>query len=201
MFVTKRHCHGVITLIAIVIMSVTAYAAEAANRVALVIGMSKYQTIPTLANTINDATAIAGKLEGLGFEVDRAIDLPLKNLVRTVSAFSFKSETSDIALIYFAGHGVELNGQNFLIPVDVKITKPSDVGGQAITLKQLLAAVENARKLRVVILDSCRNNPFSDWPIQEVAKAGTEDFDSTETRSLRKQGLAEPSVDKGTLVA
>lgn len=200
MFVTKRHCHGVITLIAIAIMSVTAYAAEAANRVALVIGMSKYQTIPTLANTINDATAIAGKLEGLGFEVDRAIDLPLKDLIHTVSAFSFKSETSDIALIYFAGHGVELNGQNFLIPVDVKITKPSDVGGQAITLKQLLAAVENARKLRVVILDSCRNNPFSDWPIQEVAKAGAEDFDSTETRSLRKQGLAEPSVDKGTLV-
>jgi len=200
MFVSKRDNHRVITIIAIVMLVLTAYAAEAANRVALVIGMSKYQTIPTLANAVNDATAIAEKLKSLGFEVDRAIDLPLKDLIHTVSAFSFKSETSDIALIYFAGHGVELNGQNFLIPVDVKITKPSDVGAQAITLKQLLAAVENARKLRIVILDSCRNNPFADWPVQEVAKAGTEDFDSTETRSLRKQGLAEPSVDKGTLV-
>jgi tetratricopeptide (TPR) repeat protein len=200
MSVTKRNDHKMITLLAIVMLALTACGAEAANRVALVIGMSQYKTIPTLANTVNDATAIAEKLEGLGFVVDRAIDLPLKDLIKTVSAFSFKSETSDIALIYYAGHGVELNGQNFLIPVDVKIIKPSDVGAQAITLKQLLTAVENSRKLRIVILDSCRNNPFADWPVQEVAKAGTEDFDSVETRSLLKQGLAEPSVDKGTLV-
>jgi uncharacterized protein len=200
MFVKKRNDHKVITLLAIVMLTLTAYAAEAANRVALVIGMSKYQTIPTLANTVNDATAIAEKLQGLGFEVDRAIDLPLKDLIKTISTFSFKSETSDIALIYYAGHGVELNGENFLVPIDVKITKPSDVGAQAVTLKQLLTAVENARKLRIVILDSCRNNPFADWPVQEVAKAGTDDFDSVETRSLLKQGLAEPSVDKGTLV-
>jgi uncharacterized caspase-like protein len=200
MFVTKRNDHRVIALLAIVMLAVTAFAAEAANRVALVIGMSKYQTIPTLANTISDATAIAEKLEGLGFQVDRAIDLPLTDLIKTVNDFSFKSETSDISVVYYAGHGVELNGQNFLIPIDVKIVKPSDVGAQAITLKHLLGAVENARKLRIVILDSCRNNPFADWPVQEVAKAGTEAFDSTETRSLRKQGLAEPSVDKGTLV-
>lgn len=197
---TKCNHHKVLTLLAVVMLAMTAYAAEAANRVALVIGMAKYQTIPTLANTVNDATSISEKLEGVGFEVERAIDLPLKDLIATVSAFSFKAETADVALIYYAGHGVELNGQNFLIPVDVKITKPSDIGAQAVTLKQLLAAVENARKLRIVILDSCRNNPFADWPVPEVAKAGTEDYDSTATRSLRKQGLAEPSVDKGTLV-
>lgn len=200
MLFRKRNDHLAITLLAFVMLALTSVVAEAASRVALVIGMSKYQTIPTLANTVNDATAIAEKLEGLGFEVDRAIDLPLADLVKEVSDFSFKSETSDIALVYYAGHGVELNGQNFLIPVDVKIAKPSDVGAQAITLKQLLAAVENARKLRVVILDSCRNNPFADWPVQEVAKAGNDEFDSTTTRSLPKQGLAEPSVEKGTLV-
>lgn len=200
MLVRKSNDRFVITLLASVMLALTAFAAEAATRVALVIGMSKYQNIPTLANTVNDATAIAEKLEGLGFEVDKAIDQPLADLAQTISNFSFKSETSDIAVVYYAGHGVELNGQNFLIPVDVKISKPSDVGAQAVTLKQLLAAVENARKLRVVILDSCRNNPFADWPVQEVAKAGSEEFDSTTTRSLRKQGLAEPSVDKGTLV-
>lgn len=200
MFGSRRNGQMITTLVAVVMLTFSALAAEAASRVALVVGMQKYQTIPTLANTVNDANSIADKLQGLGFEVDRAIDLPLAELIKTVSAFSFKSETSDIALIYYAGHGVELNGQNFLIPVDVKITKPSDVGAQAITLKQLLAAVENARKLRIVILDSCRNNPFSDWPVQEVAKAGTEDFDSTESRSLRKQGLAEPAVEKGMMV-
>lgn len=182
------------------LIAFSGWSAEAASRVALVIGMSNYKNIPTLANTTSDATAIGETLKGLGFEVDTAIDASLSDLVATVSSFSFKAETADIALIYYAGHGVELNGQNFLIPVDVKITKPSDVGAQAVTLKQLLAAVENARKLRIVILDSCRNNPFADWPVQEVAKAGSADFDSTETRSLRKQGLAAPEVDKGMLV-
>lgn len=174
--------------------------AGAAERVALVIGMSKYERIPSLANTINDATAIAGKLRELGFEVDTAIDQPLATLVETVNGFSFKAETADIALVYYAGHGVELNGQNFLIPVDVNISKPSDIGAQAITLKHLLKAVEHARKLRIVILDSCRNNPFADWPVQEVAKAGTEEFGSAATRSLRQNGLAAPAVDKGMLV-
>ena len=189
-----------LTAIVVIALLALASAAEAATRVALVIGLSNYQNIPTLANTVNDATAIGDKLEGLGFEVDRAIDQPLADLAKTIADFSFKSETSDIAIIYYAGHGVELNGQNFLIPVDVKISKPSDLSAQAITLKQLLAAAENARKLRIVILDSCRNNPFADWPVQEVAKAGSDEFDSATTRSLRKQGLAEPAVDKGTMV-
>lgn len=200
MRVGKSRERWLVAALAVVLLALTSAAAGAASRVALVIGMSRYQNIATLANTVNDATAIAEKLEGLDFEVVRAIDMPLAELVKTVSDFSFKAETSDIAMIYYAGHGVELNGQNFLIPVDVKISKPSDIGGQAVTLKQLLAAVENARKLRIVILDSCRNNPFSDWPVQEVAKAGTEDFDTTTTRSLRKQGLAEPAVDKGMMV-
>jgi hypothetical protein len=117
-----------------------------------------------------------------------------------VSPWSSACRNTRISRRWPTRHGVELNGQNFLIPVDVKISKPSDVGAQAVTLKQLLAAVENARKLRIVILDSCRNNPFADWPVQEVAKAGSQDFDSTTTRSLRKQGLAEPSVDKGMMV-
>lgn len=200
MLARQHRDYRLIALLAIVFLTLATGLASAANRVALVVGMSKYETIPSLANAVNDATAIASKLEGLGFQVDRAVDLPLADLVGVVSAFSFKAETADIALIYYAGHGVELNGQNFLVPVDVKITKPSDIGAQAITLKHLLAAVENARKLRIVILDSCRNNPFSDWPVQEVAKVGASDFDSSPTRSLRKQGLAEPSVDKGTLV-
>lgn len=186
--------------IAMALLMISVVAAEAANRVALVIGMSRYQNIPSLANTVNDATAIAEKLKSLGFEVDSAIDQPLATLAETINAFSFKSETSEIALVYYAGHGVELNGQNFLIPVDVKISKPSDIGAQAITLKHLLGSVEHARKLRIVILDSCRNNPFADWPVQEVAKAGTEEFDSTTTRSLKRAGLSAPSVDKGMLV-
>jgi hypothetical protein len=187
-------------LLASLLLLISAIAAEAGPRIALVIGMAKYQNIPSLTNTVNDATAISDKLKTLGFDVTLSLDQPLADLVQTVNDFSFRAETSDIAMVYYAGHGVELNGENFLIPVDIKITKPEQIGSQAITLKMLLKSVENARKLRVVILDSCRNNPFADWPLQEVAKATDADFQTGEVTKLRAGGLATPSVDRGMLV-
>jgi hypothetical protein len=196
----RRHARLVIALLASLLLLMSAAAAGAGPRVALVIGMAKYQNIPTLTNTVTDATAIADKLRALGFEVDTSIDQPLAQLVDTVNRFSFRSETADIAIVYYAGHGVELNGENFLIPVDISITKPEQIASQAITLKMLLKSVENARKLRVVILDSCRNNPFADWPLQEVAKATSADFQTGEVTKLRVGGLASPSVDRGMLV-
>jgi hypothetical protein len=189
-----------IGLLASLFLLISAIAAEAGPRIALVIGMAKYQNIPALGNTVNDATAVSEKLKTLGFEVHLSIDQPLASLVETINDFSFRAETSDIAIVYYAGHGVELNGENFLIPVDIKITKPEQIASQAITLKMLLKSVENARKLRVVILDSCRNNPFADWPMQEVAKATDADFQTGEVTKLRTGGLATPSVDRGMLV-
>jgi hypothetical protein len=196
----RRQARLVIGLLASLLLFMSAAAAIAGPRVALVIGMAKYQNIPTLTNTVADATAVADKLKTLGFEVDTSIDQPLAQLVDTVNRFSFRSETADIAIVYYAGHGVELNGENFLIPVDISITKPEQIASQAITLKMLLKSVENARKLRVVILDSCRNNPFADWPVQEVAKATSADFQTGEVTKLRAGGLATPSVDRGMLV-
>jgi uncharacterized caspase-like protein len=195
-----RHTRLVMGLLAALVLIVSAAAAEAGPRIALVIGMAKYQNIPSLGNTVKDATAISDKLKTLGFEVETSIDQPLVQLVDTINRFSFRAETSDIAIVYYAGHGVELNGENFLIPVDVRISKPEQIASQAITLKMLLKSVENARKLRVVILDSCRNNPFADWPVQEVAKATSADFQTGEVTKLRSGGLATPSVDRGMLV-
>jgi hypothetical protein len=187
-------------LLATFFLLVAAIAAEASPRIALVIGMAKYENIPGLANTVSDATAIADKLKTLGFDVHTSIDQPLASLVDTVNKFSFQAETADIAMVYYAGHGVELNGENFLIPVDLKITKPEQIGSQAITLKMLLKSVENARKLRIVILDSCRNNPFANWPVQEVAKATSANYQTGEVTKLRSGGLATPSVDRGMMV-
>jgi len=196
----SRNARFAMGLLASLFLLFSVAAAGAGPRVALVIGMSKYKNIPSLANTVSDATAIAEKLKALGFEVDTSIDQPLAQLVETINSFSFRAETSDIAMVYYAGHGVELNGENFLIPVDIKIAKPEQIASQAITLKMLLKSVENARKLRVVILDSCRNNPFADWPLQEVAKATSADFQTGEVTKLRVGGLATPSVDRGMLV-
>lgn len=195
-----RNARFALGLLASLFLLISTFAAEAGPRVALVIGMSKYTSIPSLANSVSDANAISETMKKLGFEVQTSIDQPLAELVRTVNEFSFKAETADIAIVYYAGHGVELNGENFLIPVDVKITKPEQIASQAITLRNLLKSVENARKLRVVILDSCRNNPFSDWPMQEVAKATSEDFQTGDVTKLRSGGLATPSVDRGLLV-
>ena len=195
-----RNARLVMGLLAALSILFLAGAAEAGPRIALVIGMSKYQNIPQLANTVRDASAVSEELKKLGFEVETSIDQPLAQLVETINGFSFRAETSDIAMVYYAGHGVELNGENFLIPVDIRISKPEQIASQAITLKMLLKSVENARKLRIVILDSCRNNPFADWPVQEVAKATTASFQTGEVTKLRAGGLATPSVDRGMLV-
>ncbi|MBL0375067.1 caspase family protein [Rhizobium sp. KVB221] len=189
-----------IRLLAVLLVALCALPALASSRVALVIGMSKYQTIPTLANTLSDATDIATTLRKLGFQVETSIDQPLVGLVKTLNDFSFKAETAEIAMVYYAGHGVELNGDNFLIPVDIRITKPEQIASQAITLKNLLNSVANARRLRIVILDSCRNNPFTDWPSQELAKASSPDYQTGEVTKIRTGGLAAPSADKGMLV-
>lgn len=181
------------------LFALLAGAVHAADRVALVIGMSKYETIAPLDNTVNDANAIGETLKTLGFEVNMAIDQPLATLVDTINDFSFKSETASVALVYYAGHGVELNGQNFLIPVDVRVTRPEQINQQAITLKALLGAVEKARQLRVVILDSCRNNPFENWPIEDTDEVGKV-TDQGEPARLRRGGLAVPSAAQGMLV-
>lgn len=179
-------------------LATVAYAAS--PKVALVIGMSNYQNIPRLTNTEADAKEVGRTLERLGFEVTISIDAPLAGLVQTINDFSFRAETADVAMIYYAGHGVELNGENFLVPVDVRITRPSQIAAQAITLTNLLKSVEHARKLRIVILDSCRNNPFAGWPTQEVAKANDPEFQIGEVAKLRTGGLASPSVERGMLV-
>jgi uncharacterized protein len=76
--------------------------------------------------------------------------------------FAFRSETADLALIYFAGHGVEVQGENFLVPVDAAVQSNRDIQRQSVSLREMLLAVDKARKMRIVILDSCRDNPFGD---------------------------------------
>ncbi|WP_226778928.1 caspase family protein [Oceaniglobus trochenteri] len=181
------------------LISIVPIAAPAADRIALVIGMGAYQTVPTLDNPVNDARAIGETLERIGFEVTTLIDTPGETLRKEVGDFAFHSETADLALIYYAGHGVEVQGENFLIPVDASITTNRDIQRVSLSLDDLLAAVDGARKMRVVILDSCRDDPFG----------GALDLDALQdqqtptpgTRGAGDGGLAPPSPDRGTLVA
>ena len=130
-----------------------------AERVALVIGMGAYEHVIQLKNTINDARNVGGKLENVGFKFTYAIDKSQSQLLDIMQGFSFQAETSDLALIYYAGHGVEVQGVNYLVPVDAKVNVAADIQRVGISLNQILKTVESARKMRVVILDSCRVQP------------------------------------------
>jgi len=175
-------------------------AAFASERIALVLGMAKYTTISALKNTTNDATAIGATLSKLGFETEIATDKTLPELVKIVNDFSFRSETADIALVYYAGHGVEVGGENYLVPIDIDIKAPNEIADKALSLKRLLGAVDRARKLRIVILDSCRNNPFSNWPVTTTDVATLDPTATKVVDTVRGAGLAAPTPDRGMMV-
>ncbi|MGC9418558.1 MAG: caspase family protein [Rhodovulum sp.] len=168
---------------------VAAVPVRAADRVALVIGVADYATIPPLKNTVNDANALAEALGGIGFEVRTVLNPGGAALRTALDRFAFQAETADLALIYFAGHGVEVQGKNFLIPVDAAVRSNRDIQTQAVSLDDFLRAVDRARRMRIVILDSCRDNPFGDL------------IDLDAPLAAGQAGLAPPSPERGTLVA
>ncbi len=136
--------------------------AFADKRVALVIGNSAYQSVPKLANPANDAGAIAGLLRAAKFDVvESRRDLTITEMRRTFRDFSDKARDADMAVVYYAGHGLEINGTNYLIPVDAVLQRDTDAYDEAITLDRALEVIEPAKQLRLVILDACRDNPFA----------------------------------------
>jgi caspase domain-containing protein len=135
--------------------------AWAQKRVALVIGNSVYQHAAHLPNPVNDASAVAKLIKDIGFEVvDLRRDLVATDLRRAIREFAQQARGADIAIVYYAGHGIELNGTNYLVPTDGRLEQDFDVEDETVPLERLLAAVEPAKRLRLLILDACRDNPF-----------------------------------------
>src|SRR5262245_13412794 len=136
--------------------------AFADKRVALVIGNAAYQNVPRLPNPVNDGNTIATTLKDAGFDVvDFRHDLGAADTRRALRDFADRARDADIAVVYYAGHGIEVDGGNYLIPVDAKLERDTDVYDEALSLDRVLLAVEPAKKLRLVILDACRDNPFA----------------------------------------
>lgn len=193
-----RSRHNLFALVIAVTLGVMiAPALRAADRMALVIGMGDYSRggFPSLKNAVPDANAIAAALEGVGFEVTRVIDSPQAALEDTLKAFSVEAEVADLALVYFAGHGVQFDGENYLLPIDVEAATNAEVARQSFSLQRFLAAVDGARQMRVVILDSCRDNPLAGvGQVEDRAAA-------VAPAAVETTGLAPPAPDRGTLVA
>lgn len=138
--------------------------ALAENRLALVIGQSAYRSVPALPNPVNDAKAVSQLLSDSGFEVLSASDLSRSGLRQKVSEFASQvaAKGSDtVALVFYAGHGLQIDGENYLVPVDVDPKREADIPIQAVRLNDILNTLNSVpSKMRILLLDACRNNPF-----------------------------------------
>lgn len=159
------------------------------KRVALVIGNSAYRSVPVLPNPVRDAASIAQVLRNVGFQsVVLAKDVTRDKAVAILRDFAREADTADWAVIYYAGHGIEIGGMNYLIPVDANLVSDRDVQFEAVGLEQAMSAAEGAKKLRLILLDACRDNPFANQIKRSVA-----------SRSVGR-GLGQVEPDSGMLV-
>ena len=169
----------------------SAGSALAEKRVALVIGNSAYNNVSKLPNPANDAEAIGVLFKSVGFDVvEQRQNLGNAEMRRVIRDFSEKAQGADLAVVFFAGHGIEVDGVNYLIPTDSRLERDVDVEDEAVSLDRVLKMIEPAKRLRLVILDACRDNPFGKAMKRTIA-----------TRSIgRGLGPIEPSTSD-TLIA
>jgi hypothetical protein len=150
-----------LAICALALLAGSSEMAFANKRVALVIGNSAYQNATPLLNPGKDANALADLFKKAGFDVvNTGIDLGSLDFKRRVREFSTIARDADIAVVFFAGHGIEVNGTNYLIPVDAKLASDFDADDEGVSLDRIIRTIEPARKLRLVIIDACRDNPF-----------------------------------------
>ena len=170
-------------MIALVLFALPAYAQD---KVALVIGNASYKNASALANPVNDARAVAEKLTSIGFEVALYEDLSGQAFRVALGAFSEKALNADLAIVFYAGHAIEMQGKNYLIPIDAEMKSEATAQFETITLDQMLQAVRSAKQLGMVMLDACRNNPFATTMVRSNGTRGD------------SRGLASVSVEGET---
>ncbi|GAC1345170.1 MAG: hypothetical protein NVSMB18_24310 [Acetobacteraceae bacterium] len=186
-FDIRRALAGV-TLVALM-LTATAWAQAAERRIALVIGIAAYKNAPQLANPVADARAMAQALRGLNFEVDELYDANNRTLSRAIRDFGLKAQKTEVAVVFYAGHGVQAARDNYLIPEDARLERERDLLYEAVPLDLMLGEVSQASKLGIVLLDACRDNPF----VERIART---------TPTTASAGLARvANVPRNMLVA
>src|ERR1700716_45767 len=177
-------------IVSVLGMLVSANAAKADRRVAFVVGNGAYKNVTPLPNPPIDAKAMAGVLRNVGFEVVEGTNLTRDKMTERLLEFGKKAQGADVAVFFYAGHGIAINGTNYLLPVDADIKAEMDVKlGSAINIDVTLDQTMSDAKVKVVFLDASRDNPF------------TAKIKATATRSVNVQtGLAEMKSGEGTLI-
>src|SRR5579871_3224571 len=167
--------HRLITIVALGVALLASSAAPAqadGKRVALIIGNSAYRNVPALPNPANDASDVAAAFKRLGFAVTLLQNGSFDDMRRALLAFGQSAAGAEMAAVYFAGHGMEVGGENWLIPVDAALKRETDAENEAISLRSVMMQVSNTTSLGLVILDACRNNPFIAQMQRSVASRG-----------------------------
>jgi uncharacterized caspase-like protein len=155
-------------------------AGKLGRRVALVIGNADYRNASRLKNPQHDADVIAASLRAIGFEtVTVANDATRERMIDALRTFSSEAAKADWAVVYYSGHGMEVNGTNYLVPVDARLAANRDAQPEAVSLDQVMAATQGARKLRLILLDACRNNPFMQQMRPSASSRTTAGMEST----------------------
>jgi len=166
--------------------------AFADRRVALVIGNSAYRNTVQLPNPRNDATDVARMLKGAGFEVVEGVDLDKRGMDDAFRRFADAAVGADAALFFYGGHGFQFQGANYLVPIDARLTGAADIGAQMARVDDILADLQRASGVRILMLDACRDNPLADQLLAQANPARA----VTITR-----GLARIKQTAGTVIA
>ncbi|MEI1248078.1 caspase family protein [Rhizobium aouanii] len=191
----QRLCAYLLTVAAILLSIGTAHAAiteESGRRVALVIGNSVYKTLPSLPNPANDVEEVANTLRAAGFDVTIGVNVDRIGLEDTVRRFLRSTSNAEAGLIYYSGHGIQVGGQNFIVPVDATLETPYDVETQTMPLDLILNHLKQNSRVQLIFLDACRNNPFNAqkfWMAEKLEPVGA------------TRGLARIDSDLGSLIA
>ncbi len=162
------------------------------KRVALVIGNGAYEHTPTLINPPNDAADVAEALKAIGFQVTLKTDLEKRQMDQTIAQFARDGKTADSALFYYAGHGMQFEGKNFLMPVDAELQDEVSLRYEMTGLDEVKAALQLSPGIKIMVLDACRDNPLADKFVRSI---------SVTTRDIPKvQGYARPEMAQGIII-
>lgn len=189
----------ILTILTLIFLFTSVFAQREQKKIALVIGNSNYQHAGSLTNPINDANLMTSTLKDLGFEVTTLTDATLSQMQEARIDFTLKIQNYDVALFYYAGHGIEVDGTNFLIPVDAQLNEKIRIEYEAFDVNDISKSFSlNSQNTNIMILDACRNNPFRAWMRggNRGFKAINNQVAGTIIAFAAKEG--EPALDKGT---
>ena len=174
------------------LMLAAAHPALAGSRVALVVGNSGYVNVPRLANPRNDASDMIARLKAMGFDVIPGLDLDRNGFLNTLATFGRAAEGADVALFFYAGHGLQVNGQNYLVPTDAKVEYEAELDIALIPVPLVMQQLGRGSRVNIVILDACRDNPFA----KDLSRTL-----GTRSSSALGRGLSRIQTASGTFIA